>query len=114
MANRYKREEEAAEAARQLLVQEAMAAPQQAPATPLRQTVPTYPVQQSHNRMASMVSAPVSRSADAYAYSPQPRRPDQVHLSRDQAELCRKLNLTPDEYAVQLLRMEERKKSGDL
>jgi hypothetical protein len=125
MAYRYAKEErEEAERQQALMAEQPMHDdaqlynPQQAPAAPMGQAAPTYPVQQSHNHMAALVSAPVSRSADSFAHSPPQLRPETMRLTPLQAEMCRKassmFNLSPQEYAEQLLKMEARKKAGDL
>ena len=65
-------------------------------------------------RQASMVSAPVSRSADSYSYTGPSVRPESVKLSAEPHDLCRKIGCDPVDYARQMLRMNEMIKRGDL
>ena len=62
---------------------------------------------------AANVQAPPSHNSDM-GYSIPQTDPNKIRLSKDQVELCRKLDIEPATYARHLLTMEAMKKSGDL
>ena len=65
-------------------------------------------------RYAASVSAPVSRSADSYSYSPPRVKPSDIRLSAEQADMARRCGVSYETYAMHLLEMEERKRRGDM
>jgi hypothetical protein len=65
-------------------------------------------------RQAGMVSAPVSRSADSYSYSPPRPKPSDIRLTPEQADMARRCGIPYEVYAANLLELETKKKNGDI
>jgi hypothetical protein len=62
----------------------------------------------------ALVSAPVSRNADSYNYSPPTLTADKIRLSAEEISFAKNLGLSPQEFAQQKLRLHKEKLSDPL